>query len=111
MQSSGELVIQSKPLPGASGETLTVLAEAVGFEFLTFRVRKLEPGEQYTNATEGYELGLVVLGGRLSVQSSSGNWSHIGGRAHVFGGLPYALYLPIQTRFTLTAETACEVAF
>jgi 5-deoxy-glucuronate isomerase len=85
--------------------------EAVGFEFLTFCVRRLERGEQYISATDSHELGIVLLGGHLSVQSSAGNWSHIGGRAHVFGGLPYALYLPVETRFTLTAETACEVAF
>ena len=110
MQASSELLIPSKPLPGASGETLAVMAEAVGFEFLTFRVRKLESGEQFTSTTGQHELGIVLLGGRLAVQSAAGNWSHIGGRAHVFGGLPYGFYLPIQTRFTLTAETACEVA-
>ena len=111
MQTSRELVIQSKPLPGASGETLAMTPEAVGFDFLTFRVRKLERGEQYTSGTDNHELGIVLLGGHLSVQSSAGYWSHIGGRAQVFGGLPYALYLPVETRFTLTAETACEVAF
>jgi len=111
MQTSRELVIQSKPLPGASGETLAMTPEAVGFDFLTFRVRKLERGEQYTSGTDSHELGIVLLGGHLSVQSSAGYWSHIGGRAQVFGGLPYALYLPVETRFTLTAETACEVAF
>src|SRR5438552_18201870 len=99
MQAGRELVIQSQPLPGGSGETLGMVAEAVGFEFLTFRVRKLAPGEQYTSTTGGHELGIVLLGGRLSVQSAAGNWSHIGGRADVFSGLPYAFYLPIQTRF------------
>jgi 5-deoxy-glucuronate isomerase len=29
----------------------------------------------------------------------------------VFNGLPYALYLPINTGFTVTAETDCELAF
>jgi 5-deoxy-glucuronate isomerase len=29
----------------------------------------------------------------------------------VFNGLPYALYLPINTGFSVTAETDCELAF
>jgi len=29
----------------------------------------------------------------------------------VFSGLPYALYLPIETSFTVSAETDCDLAF
>ena len=51
-----------------------------------------------------------MLGGRCSVESSAGSWSDFGGRAHVFNGLPYALYLPIETAFTITAVTDCDLA-
>jgi 5-deoxy-glucuronate isomerase len=34
-----------------------------------------------------------------------------GERADVFSGLPYTLYLPIETSFKLTAETDCDLAF
>src|SRR5256885_14988383 len=100
MQASSELLIPSKPLPGASGETLAVMAEAVGFEFLTFRVRKLESGEQFTSTTGQHELGIVLLGGRLAVQSAAGNWSHIGGRGHGVGGVAFWFFFSIQTPFT-----------
>jgi 5-deoxy-glucuronate isomerase len=35
----------------------------------------------------------------------------VGKRASVFDGLPYAVYLPIHTSFTVTAETDCDLAF
>ncbi|MBI3679602.1 MAG: 5-deoxy-glucuronate isomerase [Acidobacteria bacterium] len=85
--------------------------ESFGFEYLRFQVRNLAAGDQYAAATGDCELGLVVLGGRLSVDSSRGAWSCFGGRSDVFSGLPYALYLPISTDFTVTAETGCELAF
>jgi len=52
----------------------------------------------------------VVLGGRCSVESTAGSWFNFGGRAHVFAGMPTALYLPIETSFTVSAETDCEIA-
>ena len=51
-----------------------------------------------------------MLGGRCSISSSRGDWTGIGRRANVFAGMPHALYLPIATNFTVTADTDCEVA-
>ena len=111
MSSSRELLIRPKPLNGSSGDTQLIWPEAVGFEYLSFRVRKLLKSDSYSDETGARELCLVVLGGRCSVASSAGDWSNFGSRAHVFNGLPYALYLPINTGFTVTAETDCELAF
>ena len=84
--------------------------ESFGFEHLSFQIRKLAQGETYSSETAGNELALVVLGGCCSVESSRGEWKAFGGRANVFEGLPYALYLPISTRFKITADTDCELA-
>jgi 5-deoxy-glucuronate isomerase len=92
-------------------EKFTGRIENFGFEHLSFQMRKLASGETYSSATGSSELALVVLGGRCSVESSQGNWKDIGGRANVFDGLPYALYLPVSTRFQVTAATDCELAF
>lgn len=81
-----------------------------GFEYLTFGVRKLSEGATFSGMTGESELALVVLGGRCSVESSRGKWLSFGGRANVFSGLPHTLYLPIDTGFTLSAVTDCEVA-
>jgi 5-deoxy-glucuronate isomerase len=56
-------------------------------------------------------LAVVLLGGVCSVSSSEGNFPSFGGRAHVFAGLPYTLYLPVSTEFELKAETDCDIAF
>ena len=73
----------------ASGETLVVTPESTGFEYLTMRVRKLACGEKFSSDTGSAELGIVVLGGRCSVESTAGSWFNFGGRAHVFDGMPY----------------------
>ena len=52
----------------------------------------------------------MVLGGTVDVTSSRGQWQGLGRRANVFAGLPYALYLPIDTDLTVTAATDSEFA-
>lgn len=107
---TGSLLIKPIPSVAESGETMLVTPESTGFEYLTMSIRKLSRGEKFSSDTAGCELGLVILGGRCSVESSAGSWSALGRRAHVFDGLPTALYLPIKTDFTVVAETDCEVA-
>jgi len=92
-------------------ETNTSRIETFGFDLLGFRVQKLAAGARVEEDTANWELGLVVLGGICSVESSRGNWSSIGKRANVFQGLPYALYLPIQTSYKIATAQGCEIAF
>lgn len=80
------------------------------FEFLSFRNIRLSQGEAFDAETGERELAIVVLGGRCSVASSRGTWRDIGGRPNVFSGMPYALYLPISTAFSITTETKCDLA-
>ena len=105
-----QLLVKPRPLAAASGETMAVAPDETGFEYLTFSVRRLARGEKFSGETGASELGLVILGGRCSIESAAGSWSSLGSRAHVFDGLPTALYLPIETDFTISAETDCEVA-
>jgi 5-deoxy-glucuronate isomerase len=105
------VVVNSKPMqllvrPKDDGSELTE-----GFEFLSFRAQRLGAGESVRADTAGRELGLVVLGGRCSVESSRGTWKSFGRRPNVFSGMPYALYLPISTQFEVTADTQCDLAF
>ena len=85
--------------------------EDFGYEYLSFETRKLEAGQKYSSETGNRELAIVVLGGVCSVTSSRGEWLGFGQRATVFDGLPYTLYLPIRTRFTVSADAACDLAF
>src|SRR5580698_3145048 len=85
--------------------------ENFGCEFLSFESRRLAKGETHHSETGGNELAIVMLGGVCSVKTERGEWLRIGGRASVFDGLPYTLYLPIGTSFTVFADTNCDLAF
>ena len=84
--------------------------ENFGFEYLAFETRRLDDGRTYSSETGARELAIVVLGGVCSVKSSRGEWLRFGGRANVFDGMPFTLYLPVRTRFTVCAETQCDLA-
>ncbi len=99
--------------PGNSTDhdvVVEVTPELAGWDYISFQLRRLTANRSWTFATGDQELAIVVLSGRLSVESERGEWSHIGMRDSVFSGLPYALYLPRRTSFTVIAETDCEYA-
>jgi len=101
---------QAANLLRKSTEAFIDTPEAVGFDYLAFRIHHLAAEHKFSGDTAGNELCLVILGGRCSIESSAGSWRGVGERAHVFGGLPTALYLPIETRFSVLAETDCQIA-
>jgi len=93
-----------------SPETFTDRISDFGFEFLAFQQRKVAAGQTYRANTGRRELGIVLLGGTCSVNSSAGSFRSFGQRRNVFDGRPYTLYLPIETDFELSAETEADVA-
>lgn len=94
----------------STAEPLLLEPADMRFEYLRFQVRRLAAGETYTAATNEYELGIVILGGRCSITSPVGEWKDIGGRSNVFDGPPWTLYLPIGTPYTITTEAGCDLA-
>lgn len=82
-----------------------------GFEFLSFENRRLSAGQKFECSTKDEELAIVVLGGVCSVESTRGNWRSIGGRETVFDGMPFTLYLPVGTDFTVSSDLGCDLAF
>lgn len=99
--------------PGNSadpGVIVEITPELAGWDYVHFQLRRLSAQRSWTFSTGEYELAIVPLGGRLSVESNRGQWSRIGERDSVFQGLPYALYLPRHTSLTVHAETECEFA-
>jgi 5-deoxy-glucuronate isomerase len=111
MNPTRKLLIPSKKSSTWSGTVMDIGPQEAGFDYLTLEVRRFKTGESYEGATDSRELGIVALGGRFRAQSSRGNWESIGGRANVFSGMPWALYLPVNTRFTVTALVDCDLAF
>lgn len=102
----------SKP-SGAREEDGTVLSvgrREAGWQYISFRVWELQPGQSVSDDTGDEEVGLVVLEGKISVHSPAGSWENIGSRSTVFEGKPYVVYLPPHTSFQVTAGTTCAVA-
>jgi 5-deoxy-glucuronate isomerase len=82
-----------------------VTPPSAGWEHLSFAARRMRRGDRWEFETHEHELALVVLGGICQVTSNAGSWSEIGRRPHVFGGMPYTLYLPAETRFTVESTS------
>jgi 5-deoxy-glucuronate isomerase len=91
------------------GEWKQVDPASASWEYLSFRVERVADGEQVSRNTGDDEIALVTLGGRCAVEAAGERWE-LGGRAHVFDGMPWALYLPRDTDYTLSALGDVEVA-
>ena len=111
MTSARKLLVPAKNNGYGSGILIEVGRQQSGFDYVTFEVRRIKAGESFEGATDSNELAIVTLGGIFQTQSSEGSWMSIGGRANVFSGKAWTLYLSVNTRFTVTAITDCELAF
>jgi 5-deoxy-glucuronate isomerase len=80
-----------------------VTPESAGWNHLHFGVRS----GSFASETGDVELALVVLGGRCRVEAEGESWE-LGGREHVFAGMPWALYLPRDTAYRVVGDA--EVA-
>ena len=86
-------------------EYIHVTPSSAGWEHLSFAARKMKRGDTWDFETQKNELALVVLGGVCQVTSNRGAWTDVGRRANVFVGMPYTLFLPADTRFTVEATS------
>lgn len=108
MKSPDQLLLHSHS--GAeTGSLITVDPDSVGWEYTSLDVVRLAPGGMRVAKSGPNELGLVVLGGRCQVAAAGETWQ-LGERTSVFTGQPWALYLPIDTGYVITADTELEIA-
>lgn len=94
-----------------SGMVMEFAPDRDGFEYVTFEVRRLRSGESHSGDTKSSELCVVALGGKFQACTSQGDWESVGVRPNVFSGMPHALYLSLNTQFTITTITDCDLAF
>ncbi len=105
-----EFLVHSGSLPpGKGGKLLSLPRQRANWQWMSFFVHRLAPGDSWEPQTKQEEMAAVLLGGRGCVNWGEGERS-IGRREHVFDGLPYALYLPPHSQARLRAETMCEIA-
>jgi 5-deoxy-glucuronate isomerase len=87
-----------------AGEWEQVTPESAGWSHLYFGVRE----GSFASETGDVEVALVVLGGRCSVEAEGERWE-LGGRAFVFDGMPWALYLPRDTAYRVDGDAAVAI--
>ncbi|MGE4181765.1 MAG: 5-deoxy-glucuronate isomerase [Limisphaerales bacterium] len=107
---SESLIVRPANYLGDPDLFLAISPESAGWEHLSFQARRLAEGGSWRFDTRSHELVLVNLSGRFTVDSDRGRWTGFGGRSSVFAGAGSVLYLPRNTRFTITAEIAGEFA-
>lgn len=86
-------------------EYICVTPQSAGWDHLSFAARQMKRGNLWDFETHENELALVVLGGACEITSNVGKWTDVGRRPNVFSGMPYTLFLPPGTRFTVEAKS------
>jgi len=109
MNESDVLVHSHNLPPEESGELLNLPRQRANWEWMSFFVRRLAPGDIYQTQTEREEAAFVLLGGTCLADWGKGG-QEIGKRRDAFDGFPYALYLPSGNKVTFRAKTGCEIA-
>jgi 5-deoxy-glucuronate isomerase len=93
-------------------EYIQVTPGTAGWDHLSFAARRMDRGDTWDFETGENELALVVLGGTCKVTSNIGKWTDLGRRPNVFAGMPYTLFLPSETRFTVETESqSLDIAY
>jgi 5-deoxy-glucuronate isomerase len=80
-----------------------------GWTYISFAVQTVAAGETITLPNDHQEHALVPLSGTASVEADDQSWK-LGGRANVFDGLGWCLYLPRDIAATVTAVSELELA-
>ncbi len=101
------LIENNSLLQKPSNESLyqQVTSKTAGWNYLNFEARKLKKGQLIEGNTGQNEFIFVLLSGNFSIVTIKGEWKTENGRSDVFSGLPHAVYLPINTEFSLHAES------
>ncbi len=79
-------------------------------DLLDFAFLRLAAGETYSATTEGREILAVILGGKATFVVNDTRFENVGGRANVFSGKPYSVYIPTGAAFSIEAVSNVEIA-
>ena len=95
----------------AGRQIVEVTPESAGWTHVGFAAHRLAAGEAVELDTGARELCIVVLTGTVTVTAGDQVWQDIGGRASVFEErAPYAVYVPLETRVSITVSTTASGA-
>lgn len=78
-------------------------------KLLDFNLLVLADGKTYEGATSTREFCAVLFGGKATFNVNDQTFEDVGGRANVFSGKPHSVYIPCQSKFSITARGAVEI--
>lgn len=96
--------------PDRDGFIHHITPASAGWGYVGFSVLQLPPQKVVSRQTEGNEICLVVLSGRVRISAGDVDFGLMGERESVFDGLPWSVYIPARSSWTVEAETPAEVA-
>ena len=98
------------PLAPVQGYNKVFDVGEYGMKLTRFGLLKLAAGTGYEGDTGNTELALVLIGGNFAAGGEGWAFEVTDGRTSPFTGKPHCLYLPRNTRYTLTALSDVELA-
>ncbi|WP_181347047.1 5-deoxy-glucuronate isomerase [Thalassobacillus sp. CUG 92003] len=106
-----DLLVQSKTT-AKDGKRIDINPTSAGWEHVGFQVYLLQEGDIIDQQTNDEEICVVVLSGRVSVNTTQEKFENIGKRMDVFEKIPpYSVYVPSKDDIKVEALTVAEVAF
>ncbi len=79
-------------------------------KLLGFELVVLTDGQTVKGSTANREVLAVLLGGKATFEVAGKTFEKVGGRANVFGGKPYSVYMPAGADYTITGVGNVQIA-
>ncbi len=95
---------------GKTGRVTHVTPESAGWTYVGFDMYRLKPGETASGETGEREVCLVWVSGKGKASAGTRDFGTLGERMSPFDGAPHALYIPMESTWSVTAETDLELA-
>lgn len=95
-----------------TGNGLTELVKDNSFEginHLSLSFLKLDVKQNYNESLQNKEVALIIQKGKCTVKAGNEIFENIGERNNVFEGKAYAVYIPGNNKFEITANSECEI--
>jgi 5-deoxy-glucuronate isomerase len=93
-----------------ASEIVRVTPSSAGWRYVGFSAYRLEPGATLALDFPGREICVVVLAGRIDIETCGRRWQDVGRRMSVFEDeAPYAVYAPEGGEGRVVARTGAEI--
>ena len=97
--------------PSAQGCVQKITPESAGWQYVGFEMYQLPAGTSLSQQSLDTELCLVLVTGIADLQAGDESWQGLGERMSVFENkAPYAVYVPPNSQFKVSATTDLELA-